>query len=311
MAVAFVVAVIAAGQVQSRVMAYFLVALTVVWLVGFIDDLREVPPSVKLLAHATSAVLLYYGGVGVAISTSTVVNLIATIILVIWFVNAFNFIDGADGVAAGIAGLVAFAFMALFAIQHNSGSLVVAVALFGCCLGFLLFNFPPASIFMGDCGSTMLGLVLAWLSLVSIRTQPGTYLSLATPLMFSSLPLADATFAVIRRVRGRKSPFAGDRRHFYDLLLQRGWSCRRVALVSYLATAVFAFLGLLGQGAHLNVELAAVASVLMVVLGITLGSLIPEAQITKFNETNTAHSGMREQISKPDRKVAPTTDSAI
>jgi UDP-GlcNAc:undecaprenyl-phosphate/decaprenyl-phosphate GlcNAc-1-phosphate transferase len=286
-AIAFLLALITGGQLESKEMIYFLVALALVWLVGFIDDVRDLPPSIRLLAQTISGVMLYCNGIRVAISTSTVINFIGTIILILWFVNAFNFVDGSDGIAAGMAAVAASAFVALFAIQHISGLLVVAVALLGCCLGFLLFNFPPASIFMGDSGSTMLGFVLVWLALGFVRSQPGSNLGLAAPLLFSSLPLADATFAVIRRVRERKSPFAGDRRHFYDLLLHRGWSPRRVAVASYAAAAIFAFLGLLAQYAHIGGEVVVGTSALIMALGLTLGSLgVPRYQVLP----ETAHS---------------------
>jgi UDP-GlcNAc:undecaprenyl-phosphate GlcNAc-1-phosphate transferase len=274
-AIAFVTALVASRQLVNPQIRFFLGAVGLVWLVGLVDDLRDLPPSIRLLAQAISAILLYCGGWRVEISTYPVINLITTIVLVMWFVNSMNFVDGMDGLAAGITAVAAIAFAILFATQGVYLSVVLAIALLGCCVGFLLFNFPPASIFMGDCGSTMLGVVLGALTLAFFRSHSGTSLEIGVPLLFAALPLADAAFAVIRRLRQRKSPFAGDRRHFYDLLLHRGWSGREVVLVSYFASALFALAGLLDEISHLTVLLLILAGTAVVVLGALLGSLQP------------------------------------
>ena len=110
---------------------------------------------------------------------------------------------------------------------------MVAWSLLGASLGFLAFNFPTATIFLGDSGSTVLGFSLAFLSLDAIRAgTPANSLHLF-PLIFAALPLLDAALAVVRRVRRGGSPLSGDRSHFYDLLLARGWPQRKVVLTSY------------------------------------------------------------------------------
>jgi UDP-GlcNAc:undecaprenyl-phosphate GlcNAc-1-phosphate transferase len=104
-------------------------------------------------------------------------------------------------------------------------------------------NFPPAKIFMGDSGSTALGLCIAFLSLDFYRSNPAAKFSPIFPILVGSVPLLDLILAVLRRLRARVSPFRGDRRHFYDLLLARGWSPEKVALASYAATAALALIG--------------------------------------------------------------------
>src|SRR5262249_36507533 len=112
----------------------------------------------------------------------------------------------------------------------------VSWSLLGACLGFLAYNFPPARIFMGDSGSTVLGVLIAFLSLDFYRVHHHLGSHWLLPLVFAALPLMDFFLAVIRRLRKRVSPFSGDRGHFYDLLLDRGWSSMHVALGAYAVT---------------------------------------------------------------------------
>lgn len=310
-AIAFVTALVASGQLLNREIVYFLGALVLVWLVALVDDLRDLPSSIRLFAQAVSAVLLYSGGWRADISHHPVINLFGTIVLVMWFVNSINFVDGADGLAAGITAVAALAFAILFAAQAAYLLLASATALLGCCLAFLIFNFPPASIFMGDCGSTTLGVVLGSLTLAFLRSHHGATLEIGVPLLFAALPLADAAFAVIRRLQQGKSPFAGDRRHFYDLLLNRGWSGRKVALVSYLASAVFALTGLLGEISHMTVPLIILASTAVLVLGVHLGSLKPDPQIARFLRADSPRSTKPEQNSSHGQGIAPKADAPI
>ena len=141
---------------------YFAAALGLVWLAGFVDDLREVPPAFRLLAQMGGALLLYAGGWRVAVFSSSVLAIVAQCLLVIVFVNAFNFLDGADGLAAGITAVIALAYAALPGVGLSAFGNAVAWSLLGACVGFLFFNFPPAKIFMGDSGSTVLGFCVAF-----------------------------------------------------------------------------------------------------------------------------------------------------
>jgi len=310
-AIAFVTALVASGQPLNREIVYFLGALALVWLVGLVDDLRDLPPSVRVVAQAVSAVLLYCGGWRVEMSTYSVINFIATIVLVMWFVNSLNFVDGVDGLAAGITAVAVIAFAIVFVTQAAYLIVALATALLGCCVGFLLFNFPPASIFMGDCGSTVLGLVLGSLTLAFLRSHPRASFEAVVPLLFVALPLADAVFAVVRRLRQGKSPWAGDRRHYYDLLLHRGWSPQKVVLVSYSVSALFALMGLLGERAHLSGPLGILAGVVIVALGVLLGSLKPEPRLARLFPTDPACVPIHDQNSHHPEEGSPTTDVAV
>jgi UDP-GlcNAc:undecaprenyl-phosphate GlcNAc-1-phosphate transferase len=154
-----------------------------------------------------------------------------------------NMLDGADGLAAGVASIITLAFILLTSSQIDPWGKVLEFSFLGSCVGFLLFNFPPAKIFMGDSGSTVLGFVLAVMSLSFYRHSPRDHNSVLVPLLFAGVPLFDAAFAVVRRLGRGISPFQGDREHFYDLLLKSGWSARNVAFASYAATILLVIVG--------------------------------------------------------------------
>lgn len=152
----------------------------------------------------------------------------------------------------------------------------------------VIFNFAPARIFMGDSGSTTLGFTVAFLALAFCRSSGGTTHSLAFPLLVAALPLFDAGLAVVRRLRDAASPFYGDRRHLYDLLLARGWSSRKVALVSYSVTAAMGAIGWIGL--RLDPErlwlLAALSFAALFVAALRLGSLRAERRVQRMQAQN-------------------------
>jgi UDP-N-acetylmuramyl pentapeptide phosphotransferase/UDP-N-acetylglucosamine-1-phosphate transferase len=149
-----------------------------------------------------------------------------------------QFIEGADGIAAGVAGIIAIAYAVLPGGAGNSFATGIALSVAGACAGFLAYNLPSAKLFLGDSGSTALGFVIAFLALDFWRSPPAavTVPNLLFPFLLCALPLLDASLAIIRRLRRLTSPLAGDRRHVYDLVLARGYSPIQVALFCYMIT---------------------------------------------------------------------------
>jgi UDP-GlcNAc:undecaprenyl-phosphate/decaprenyl-phosphate GlcNAc-1-phosphate transferase len=226
---------VAGAGLYSHALSFYL-ALMLIWLTGLADDLWDLPPAARFAAQIGAGFLVSRTQWSLTIFHNPILDTAATCLFVVVFVNAFNFLDGADGLAAGVTAMVGLGYVVLYSAQAASLGATVAWTLLGSCLGFLLFNFPPAKIFMGDSGSTILGFLVAFLGLDFYRVHHtlGTHLFL--PLVFAGLPLLDFILAVSRRLRKRVSLFTGDRGHFYDLLLQKGWAARPVALSAYLAT---------------------------------------------------------------------------
>lgn len=213
----------------------------VMHLVGIIDDHRPLSPGAKLVAQLGVALALTAGfGLRAGEALGPVPSVILTTLWIVTLINAFNFMDNMDGLTAGVAGMAAIllAVSALGAGQVFVPCLVLMVA--GAVLGFLLYNFPPATIFMGDAGSLVVGYFMAVGAVLTTfydpdrwQRQPGVLV----PLVVFAIPLYDTASVIIRRLRLGVSPFRGDRRHFSHRLVALGKSHRMAVLTIYLATA--------------------------------------------------------------------------
>jgi len=237
------------------------------------DDLGGVRPLFKLgfqIAASLIAIVgfdITIGFIGLPkIGIVTLAPIVSVAVTLVWFVgleNTTNFLDGVDGLAAGVVAIVA-ATLLLAAINRNeTGIVILAGALIGACVGFLLFNWHPARIFMGDSGSNFLGFTLAALSVLSVA-KGTVVLALIVPVAALAIPIADTAWAIVRRRRRGKSIATPDTEHLHHRLLDFGLSPRETVLVFYFGTAIFAAVGLAIYG-HKKVLLGAV---LLMMLGI-------------------------------------------
>jgi UDP-GlcNAc:undecaprenyl-phosphate GlcNAc-1-phosphate transferase len=233
---------------------------------GMADDIWDLDWLTKLVGQVLAAGFVAWQGVqlisvpigGLTIASSRL-SLFATVLVIVVAMNAVNFVDGLDGLAAGMIAIggVAFFLYTYLLTQDvnptdyaNRASLILAV-LVGMCLGFLPYNSHPARIFMGDSGSMLLGLVLSSAAIivtgqidpekVSAGQRLPAFIPILLPLAVILLPLLDMTMAVVRRLAAGKSPFHPDSRHLHHRLLALGHSHQRAVIIMYLWTAVFAF----------------------------------------------------------------------
>jgi UDP-GlcNAc:undecaprenyl-phosphate GlcNAc-1-phosphate transferase len=231
------------GGVQARTpqLLILMAGGFVLHVLGLLDDRRPLPPVRKLLVIIGVAVLVStFGGVRVWEFAGPAVSVILTTAWFVVIVNALNFLDNMDGLSAGIGTLclIALALCGTMAGQVLVPGLAAVFA--GATAGFLVFNFPPARIFMGDAGSLVLGYMLATVSTLTTyyrgATSPPPY-ALAMPLVILAIPLYDFTSVVIIRLLEGRNPMKGDQRHFSHRLVDRGLSRRFAVLTIYLATA--------------------------------------------------------------------------
>jgi UDP-GlcNAc:undecaprenyl-phosphate GlcNAc-1-phosphate transferase len=220
-----------------------LFAFAVVWAVGLIDDIWTLGSLVRFCFHIAVGCALWFAGWRLEWLASPALDLTATCLFVAFLINAMNLLDGMDGLAAGVAAISSIGFLIISSNSRNAVELTVASSLLGACAAMFSVNAPPAKMFMGDSGSTLLGIVLAFLSLNYTRGQSDPHSSILIPLIFLSIPLTDALLAILRRARSHKLLFQGDRRHFYDILLQRGWSVGRVLKHSIGSTGILVLAG--------------------------------------------------------------------
>ena len=250
-------------------------AFSLLWIVGLLDDLGGLSPGTRLVAQFCAGLLVAQSDWCLRVSGNLLPNVLLTCLFVMLFVNAFNFFDGADGLAAGVAGVASLGYALLYSLRAPSVGAAMSWTLLGTSFAFLLFNFPPAKIFMGDSGSTILGFLLAFIGLDFYRVHHAIGTRLLLPLIFAGLPLLDLVLAVFRRMKKGRSPFNGDRSHLYDLLRQQGWSDRPIAFGSYFATAILVAVGWLCN--HLSPLLAVAAVSLtfgyLAVTAVRMGSL--------------------------------------
>lgn len=289
---------------------------------GVVDDLFDLEWWAKLAGQALAASILAWQGVqlvsfpiaGLTIGSSGF-SMVMTIFVVLTAINAVNFVDGLDGLAAGTVAIGAMAFFGYtYVLTRNTSpdsyaslAATLGAALIGICLGFLPHNFNPATIFMGDCGSMLLGLMSAATAIVvtgqidpiSIsygRALPA-FLPVLLPLAMMLLPLTDMMLAVVRRVSAGKSPFHPDRMHIHHRLLSAGLTHRRVVLVMYMWTAAVVFP--LAAWAFIETRQAILA------LGL---SLIAAFVFTGFMRKTKREEPAEKPAPKPVSKAVPKQD---
>ncbi|HUI47354.1 MAG TPA: MraY family glycosyltransferase [Acidimicrobiia bacterium] len=199
--------------------AAWLIPLALATALGVADDVRAISPQIRLVAQFSIGCVA-----GIVDPAPGRLGFLVTALGVVLLVNAVNLIDGMDGLAASVVAISAIGFALLGA--HVA---LPALALCGALLGFLVYNRPPARIYLGDGGSYLLGTALALLAARALEGQGGAAW-IALPLLVG-LPLADTAITIVRRARNGKPLLAGDRSHVYDQLADRKWSCVRVLIV--------------------------------------------------------------------------------
>ncbi|MEW6251477.1 MAG: MraY family glycosyltransferase [Planctomycetota bacterium] len=244
---------------------------------GLADDVRDLPPKLRLVVGAAvigGVVLLSGAGVGLVdallLGTNAVfhtrlslppavagaASAVISVLIVLGACNSSNLMDGLDGLCSGVTGIISLGFFLLAAHLGQWGfsdsgdpiRMVLALAMFGAALGFLPWNFNPAKIFMGDAGSVLLGYNCGMLIL--LFAERGNLRWVIGALMIFALPVFDTALAMFRRWRAGRSIFEGDRSHFYDQLVQRGFSVRQTVFTCYGLAVLYGGIGLLLTWVH-------------------------------------------------------------
>ncbi len=223
-------------------------AAAVIFAVGIIDDLLGLKPWQKIVGQLAAAGLAYWSGVRIEdlVGYHTLMwwSLPLTLLWLLACTNAFNLVDGMDGLAAGV-GLFATLTIFIAALLHKNIPLALATfPLAACLLGFLCYNFNPATIFLGDSGSLLIGFLLGCYGIIWTQ-KSATLLGMTAPLMALSIPLLDVCLAVVRRLMRRQPIFGADRGHIHHRLLDRGMTPRRAVLVLYALCSLVAAFSLL------------------------------------------------------------------
>jgi len=247
---------------NSRIFGIF-VGGTIVFIAGLIDDILTIKASYKLLIQAIAASVLFFYGIRMNLFPNLWISYIFTLIYVVGAYSAMDMIDGMDGLAAGITAICSTFFLIVFWQQGNEFGIFISLILVGSSLGFLGHNFYPASIFMGDSGSMLLGFLLA-VSMITFTDQPNNFIRFIIPILIFGVPILDNLLTFLYRFREGKSFLAGDLNHFYNRIMNCGISHKNTVLIMYLASIIFGLNAILFT---INVN---VGWIFLVILGIGL-----------------------------------------
>ena len=225
-----------------------LVGMTAIFMLGVVDDVVTLKWHWKLLGQVLAATFVAamgvqlqfmgnpFGGGNISLG---VLTLPVTVLWIVGFTNVINLIDGLDGLAAGVAAIAGISFLVLANIINMFPAAVMAAALVGACLGFLRYNFNPASIFMGDSGAMFLGFTLASIALFGVLKTTAVSV-LLVPLLIIGVPLFDTASAILRRWRHQQPIHEADKGHIHHRLLGRGFNQRQTVLIIYAWSALLA-----------------------------------------------------------------------
>lgn len=280
----FLVSVICFNTTFSKQLIATLAGAAIIVAMGIVDDCKNLDAKLKFAIQIIAAlVVIYFGDIKINVFTNPNIfsnnlywvlpewlSVTLTICWIVFITNAVNFIDGLDGLAAGVSAIMSVSLVFISARLGEYTIALIGIALMGGCFGFLPFNFNPAKIFMGDTGSTFLGFMLATVSIQGVFKSYAV-ISFAVPLLILGLPLFDAMFAMLRRISTGKSPMAADRGHLHHRLIDMGFSQKQTVFILY---AISGVLGITAVLLAENGTLRALILVICVLILLLIGSLL-------------------------------------
>ena len=239
---------------QSLQMLSILMASFLLILIGSFDCIKPIRAIYRLIVQfAAAAIIVFYGNIvlndidmfGFYLAFPTPINYIITLLFIVTVTNSIAFIDGMDGLASGTSSIYFLTIAIISFIMKRSDGLdvILSLIMLGSTLGFLVYNFPPAIIYLGDTGSQFLGFIIAVISLLGFKTA--TFTSLIIPVCILGLPLLDIVFAVVRRTLKKQNPAVADKSHFHHQLLKMKFSTKSSLLIIYFIEVLFATVSIL------------------------------------------------------------------
>ena len=263
--------------IHTTYVKQILMASTFLFLVGLVDDLIHIKPYQKLIGQILGAAFVVYYGLSLPWTGSKILNMALAIFWLIGITNAINLLDNMDGLAAGIS-IIAAGFLSLSFVTTGQFPEALLLGIFATALlGFLIYNFNPASIFMGDCGSMFVGFFLASSALINVSGgRSRSFLPvLAVPILVLFIPIFDTTFVTVLRKLSGRAASQGGRDHTSHRLVALGMSERHAVLMLYGFAALSGLLAILVQRARLDISLAAIAgfTIVLTLVGVYLAGV--------------------------------------
>ena len=279
---AFLLAVAVTGRLTPQ-RIWILVGAAVIVILGVFDDRNALGAKFKFVIQIVAAAIpVLFGGLRIAMFTNPFLfsdelylNLgaLSAPITILWIVaitNAVNLIDGLDGLAVGVSSIASMTMLAVALFIGETEIAVLLAALAGACVGFMPYNLNPATIFMGDTGSTLLGYMLATLSIQGLF-KVYAIISFAVPFLILGLPIFDTAFAILRRVLSGRSPLSPDRGHVHHRLIDMGFNQKQAVAILYIVSVV---LGLIAVVLTTSGELRAMVLVVALIIGLIVSGFL-------------------------------------
>lgn len=226
---------------------------TLTVFLGLIDDIRVMPPKVKLIGQIVIVLIIYALGVRISFVNNLIdggiyylpqwLSIVVTILWIVGIMNAVNLLDGLDGLLAGVSTISAIIFMCMSLIKGQILIAMLMAIMAGSALGFLKYNFNPAQLFMGDTGSLFLGIMFASMSTIG-ALKSTTTVALFVPVFIMGLPIIDTIWAIVRRARKKQPIFKADKEHLHHKLISLGLSVRQAVVLIYVINICFGLIGL-------------------------------------------------------------------
>ena len=244
---AFLFGYIMYGSITTQMLS-ILIGSFILVLLGVFDDIKPIRAKIKLIVQIIVAIIaVFYGKLffteisflGLKLFLPQIVNELISVFFIVGAINAINLIDGLDGLCAGISSIYFITIAIIALILNKAGGLdtILCIIMLGSTLGFLTHNFPPAKVFMGDCGSTFLGFMIAVIALLGFKGA--MFLSFMIPLAVLAIPILDTLFAIVRRMLKKQPIFEADKDHMHHQFLKMNFTQRQTVLIIYLINILF------------------------------------------------------------------------
>ncbi len=274
--IAFVIGTILYSGILTSSQLGIIMGATIIVIGGIVDDIKELRPKYKLLIQVIAAICLLMSGIRISIITNPFrefypylnigwINIPVTIIWIVGVTNAFNLIDGLDGLAAGIAFISSVTLMIVSILNGRLEAAFLTAVLSGAILGFLPYNFNPASIFMGDTGSQLLGFLLAAISIEG-AIKSATAFVIAVPILAFGLPIYDTLFAMIRRKVNGRPIMQADKGHLHHRLLDMGLNQKQAVIIMYFISAILGGIAIIAMQISTQRAYFLLASVIVIIV---------------------------------------------
>lgn len=278
----FLIAAVLTGQLTPQRL-WILAGAAVIVVLGIFDDRNALSAKFKFVIQILAAAIpVIFGDLRIAMFTNPflfsdslywnlgALSIPITILWIVAITNAVNLIDGLDGLAVGVSSIASMTMLAVALFIGETEIAVILAALAGACVGFMPYNLNPASIFMGDTGSTFLGYMLATLSIQGLF-KVYALISFAVPFLILGLPIFDTAFAILRRVLSGRSPLSPDRGHVHHRLIDMGFNQKQAVAILYVISVV---LGLIAVVLTTSGELRAMVLVVAVIIGLVVSGFL-------------------------------------